>query len=55
MTKVTYISIVKENLEAGKSKEEILAMLKSAFPDVDEKKLKTKLTPAISYIKGKVK
>lgn len=53
MGKVTYVSVVKEGLEAGKSNEEILVMLKAALPQMDEKKLKAKLSPTVQYIKGK--
>ena len=53
MAKITYVSIVKEGLQASKSKEEIIEMLKKALPQMDEKKIKAKLTPTVSYIKGK--
>ena len=47
--KVTYVSVVKENIE--KTNDEILDALRKAFPDADEKKLKGKLVATIKYLK----
>lgn len=54
MTKKTYISIVTELLQKGKSEEEMFEILKQEFPNKKHRVLKGRLKPAIRYIKAKV-
>jgi hypothetical protein len=52
--RTTYVSIVKAAVEAGKTNDEILAIIATELPQMDVKKAKSKLAPAIKYVKGLV-